>query len=439
MTVSSRSRILREGGWVAAGQLLTAVAALVSIRIMTELLSPEEFGRLTLMVGVAALALGLASTPRLQAVIRYYPEWASRGRLDVLRQVAAKLITSLVAAAAIFIVFGWSVASFFTSVSWIAGVLVAALLVIDALRGFEHAVLNAARRQQVTAKIQTADAWVRPLLAIPLVAWLGATAEAALLGYVMGSGLVVLGMRYLVRLEGHVTRRRAASPEEEQAAADLAIRIRKYAWPLAPLAIFGWLSGMGDRYVIGGMLGLAEAGLYAAAFALASRPFLMLSGIIAETLRPVLQNAIAANDSVRVRQVKRTMLLTMAGGAGFGVLCFVLLKDVAAVLLLAEQYRTAAGLMPWIALGYAFLAVSNVYSRFCYAFDATDYVLALTVAGAVIGVVVLVPAVMLYGLGGAAAAVPVRFGVELTLSSVLSRKAERRFTAKSMEGDHATR
>lgn len=435
--VLQKARILREGGWVAAGQLLTAIAALVSIRIMTELLSPEEFGRLTLMVGVAALALGLASTPRLQAVIRYYPDWSNRGKLEVLRQVASSLITSLVAVAAILIVSGWSVASFITSTSWFAGVMVAALLVVDAVRGFEHALLNAARRQQVTARIQIADAWARPLLAIPLVAWLGSTAEAALLGYVIGAGLVVLGMRYLVRLEGYVGRTHAARPEDERITTDLATRIRKYAWPLAPLAIFGWFSGMGDRYVIGGMLGLAEAGLYAATYALASRPFLMLSGIIEQTLRPVLQNAIATNDNNQVGRVKRTMLLTMAGGAGFGVLCFVLLKDVVASLLLAEQYRAAAELMPWIALGYAFLTVSNVYSRFCYAFDATDYVLVLTVAGGVIGIVVLIPAIIVYGLAGAAAAVPVRFGVELLLSYTLSRKAEHRFMGRSREGDHA--
>ena len=55
---------------MASGQVLSALAALVSIRIMTELLPPEEFGRLTLLLGAAALALGLAATPRLQGCLQ---------------------------------------------------------------------------------------------------------------------------------------------------------------------------------------------------------------------------------------------------------------------------------------------------------------------------------------------------------------------------------
>ncbi len=76
-----RRRILREGAWVAAGQIASAAATIVSIRIMTELLTPDGFDRLTLLVGVAALALGLAANPRLQALMRYYPDAAHEGRI----------------------------------------------------------------------------------------------------------------------------------------------------------------------------------------------------------------------------------------------------------------------------------------------------------------------------------------------------------------------
>ena len=428
-----KTRILREGAWVASGQIISALAALISIRIMTELLRPEEFGRITLLVGVAALALGLTANPHLQAMIRYYPEWRMNGRVDVLRRVATGLIATLVAVAVLVLVGGWGVAALTSDANGYVGLLVAALLVVDVLRSFELAFFNAARRQRSAAIVQVADAWSRPLLAMLAVLAFGSSAEAALAGYIAGSLLVVVVMHMMTRLEGAdpVLPAGLTATNGQLGTDQLSKAIKRYALPLAPLAIFGWISGMGDRYVIGGLLGMAEVGLYAAAYGLASRPFLMLSGIIEQTLRPVLQNAIATGDGGRIAQAKRAMLATTTAGAVFGVLCFVVLNDVVAGLLLAEEYRVAAGLMPWVALGYALLTISNVFSRFCYAFDATGSVLMLTVAGALIGIAVLVPAVMWHGLRGAVIAVPVRFGVELALSALLAGRAERRFLANN--------
>jgi O-antigen/teichoic acid export membrane protein len=132
--------------------------------------------------------------------------------------------------------------------------------------------------------------------------------------------------------------------------------------------------------------------------------------------------------------VKTTWLLTTGLGSAFGVFCFILFGDWVGRLLLAEQYRSATALMPPIALGYAIYVVSSVFSRFCYIFDDTKAVLYLTVAGAVIGILVMVPAIIFGGLFGASAAVAVRFGMEMVLSIPLARRAERRFTSLRADG-----
>ena len=431
-------RIFREGAWVAAGEVLSAVAALASLRIMTELLPTAEFGRFTLLVGIAALALGLVATPKLQAVLRYYPDWQVRGEVTTLRSVAGGQIARQVILAVNLLVAGGIAASFLTGQVWYAGVLVAMLLVAEALRSFELAFFNAARRQRSGALIRAADAWLKPIMAIGMVLLLGNTSEAALVGSILGAFLILALMRRLVRLEGLDAGFGSQQPTGDASSRDeLARAIRRYALPLTPLAIFGWFSGMGDRYVIAGVLSLSDVGLYAAIYGLASRPFLMLSGIIEMTLRPVLQNAIASGSHDRIRKAKYQLLLVTSVGAAFGVLCFVALSSVAAKVFLAEEYRSAAHLMPWIALGYAFLSVSSMYSRICYAFDATGSILILTVAGALTGVAVLVPAALAYGLAGAVAAVPVGFGVELILSALFARRAEARLLAGQSEGRHA--
>lgn len=422
-----RSTILSQGAWVAAGQLLSAFGALVTIRIMTELLTPADFGHLMLLVGAAALALGLVSTPRLQALIRYYPDWARIGRTGTLRRIGARLMTRQAAIAALAIALCWMVVAPWFGEFWFRGWLIAALVIIDCVRSFELTLLNAARRQRGAAFIHAADAWARPLAAIMAILVLGASTDAAMLGYIMGAGLTAAVALVIMPLEGKSEAGTALEASPAPSEADLAMSIRRYALPLAPLALFGWISGMGDRYVIGGLLGLEQAGFYAAAYGLASRPFLMFSGIAEMTLRPILQNAITAGDASLIVRAKRALLLVTATGAALGILAFFLLSDWVGDLLLAETYRPAAKLMPWIALGYGLYAVSNVFSRFCYAFDDTRAILILTIAGTLIGLTVMVPAILTFGLYGAALAVPISFAIQLLLSYILSRRAEARF------------
>lgn len=422
-----RRGIVRDGAWVAVGQLIAAAAAVASIRMMTELIAPEEYGRLMLLVGVSALALGVTANPRLQALMRYYPDWSRIGQAQHLRNIVGKSIAIAVAIAAVTISGIWFVVAVLLKETWFTGFLIAALLVADTARSFVLSLLNATRQQRSAAAIYAADAWSRPLMAIAAVSIFGSNANAALGGYAAGSALVTVLMQLAMRWKRSSPL--GPVPEFPENERDISATVRRYALPLIPLGVLGWVSGVGDRYVLGGSLGLQEAGLYAAAYGLASQPFLMMAGVVELTMRPVLQNAIASGSSDLVARTKRRFLLLVASGATCGVLGFLFLSDAVGHLLLAPDFRGAVRLMPWIAFGYALYITSNVYSRFCYAFDDTRAVLFLTATGAVAGLLILVPATQLFGLLGAAAVAPIRFGVELTLSRILARRAEKKYFA----------
>lgn len=425
MKATPKNRILTEGGWVAAGQIINAVAALASIRIMTELLPPAQFGELTLLIGIAALAQGLASTPRLQAVFRYYPDYHTNGREEILRASASSLINKHVAVAALILGIGGVVLAFFTEQPWFIGALVAGSLIIDARRSFELAFLNAARRQRTAAIIQIADGWSRPLAALLSVLVFDNSTASALFGYLVGSTLVLILIRTKLPLSPLPSSEPNSSSYNSKLSDELSKSIRQYSLPLIPLAIFGWLNGMGDRYLIAGLLSVKDVGIYAAAYGLASKPFLMMMTIIEQTFRPYIHNAIANEDPNSITLIKWRMLLLIILSSSIGLLFFSTSSEIAAHIFFANEYQGAAQLMPWIALGYSFFAISSVYSRICYALDATKYVLALSIAGATIGIAVLFPIATVYGLTGAVIAVPLRFSVELILSALLARKAER--------------
>ena len=87
-------------------------------------------------------------------------------------------------------------------------------------------------------------------------------------------------------------------------------------------------------------------------------------------------------------------------------------------LFLGPAYRAGSSLMPWIAAGYALLALSHVFTRICYAYRRTRSVLAIEAIGAVVSIVVTVPMIFAFGLRGAAwSLVPVYFFVQLVVSA----------------------
>lgn len=389
---------------------------------------------MNLLVGVSALGLGIAANPRLQALMRFYPDCVRGGRLGQLRVQSGKDITKYVAWTGLAIFALWLSASSLLAGNWYTGILVAGLLVTDAARTFELSLLSAARRHKEVAIITMSDAWLRPIMAFVSISTFGPSADAAITGYISGALLVIIGMKLTLRLEGKEEHPEMVIRPTDSDRDNISVLLRRYALPLAPLAIFGWLSGMGDRYVIGGILGLEQAGLYAAAYGLASRPFLALFGVIETTIRPILQNAIAHQDMAAVFHVKRRFIVVTICCATLGVLGFVALTPVMLPLFLAEEYHVAGGLIPYIALGYGLYMVSCVFARFCYAFDDTRAVLLLTIAGAAVGLATMVPAIYFFGLIGAALAVPARFAVESAISYCASNRAEHRYVVLSSKG-----
>jgi O-antigen/teichoic acid export membrane protein len=429
-----RYRIANDGFWVALGQGSGIVAALVSVRVITELLLPADFGLLSLLLGISALGLGVAANPRLQALMRFYPDCVRGGQLRQLRVQSSKDIAKYLVWTALAVCALWLGASSVLGGTWYTGILIAGLLITDAVRMFEISLFSAARRHKEVAMISMADAWSRPLMAFTGISIFGASAETALAGYIAGALLVIIPMKLALRLEGREEHIELATRQMGSDGSNILELMRRYALPLAPLAIFGWLSGMGDRYVISGMLGLANVGLYAAAHGLASRPFLALFGVIEAIMRPILQNAIADRDMNAVFRLKRRFIAVTLCSATLGVVGFFALTPIVVDLFLAEEYHVAVELIPYIALGYAIYMVSCVFARFCYAFDATRSVLLLTVGGAFVGLLTILPAIYFFGLLGAALALPARFAAECAISYFAAARAERCYVSRSSTG-----
>lgn len=412
-----RGRLLSDAVWTAAGQIATAIGMILGIRVLTELVSPETFGTASLCLGAATLAMNVGCTPLTQAAIHFYPTMASGSAVGSMRDSVRHSLARIGVWGLPFVVVTMIIVGvMFGAEAALTVGLVAALLVCDCLRSVELTFLNAGRAHKQYALLASADACLRPFVAAAAVFLAGESTVMVLTGYLMTSATIL--WLFLRKIRNATTEESGPFREPDS---DLDKKMWRYALPLIPLGLMNWANGLGDRYVIGSTLGVADAGVYAAVYGLASRPFLMLGQSVELAMRPVYQGAVSGQRRGQANRLLAAWVCVI-GIAGLLMLATMTFWSTELVdLLLADEYRRAAELLPWIGAGYCLLAISDVFTRVSFAHGNTRWVLAIVACAAATGVIATFIGARLWGLVGAAMAVPVYFGVQLAVAIVAAR------------------
>jgi O-antigen/teichoic acid export membrane protein len=177
--------------------------------------------------------------------------------------------------------------------------------------------------------------------------------------------------------------------------------------------------------MIGGLLSAQSVGLYAAVYGLASRPMLMLSSIAETSIRPVYYSAVMRNDFQESRKYLITWFaIVFCAGTALCALLSLYHHEVA-TLLLGPNFREGSYLMPWIAGGYVLFALYHIAVRVCLAHDAPHIVTVTEAGRALLALAIGFVFIKMYGVYGAAIAVPVYCGVQLASSVYLARRSMR--------------
>jgi O-antigen/teichoic acid export membrane protein len=404
------------------------VGTLVGVRLLTELLSAETYGHVTLLVGASLLAATALVTPLVQATVRFFPDATREGHSGALRRLSIRYLTRSSALSAAALVTGglvWSSVRDEGPTPWAYAALGAAFL-FEARRTLESGLLNAARHQATGALWLAADSWLRPLVAVGLVTLAGASAVPVIVGYAMGTWATNL-----------LFRKWRIVPAGERAEVDrswndrMARAYRSFVMPLVPLAFLGWAFSLGDRYILASVAGAGATGLYAAAYPLASRPFLALSGVLVTTLRPVLFEAVSAGDRRRERRLITAWIALVVATGGVGVVCLDRFGPWVVGLTLGERFRAGAEpLLPWIGAAYAIQALQNVFETRIFARKRTASFVVLHVASATVAVVLYFALIPRMGAMGAALGTLGGMSASCVASLFLSRLPERPVVAE---------
>lgn len=276
---------LKETAWVALGQIIAFLGGLAGIKLLTNMMPPESYGELALglsLVGVVNLFL---FGPLGQVALRFYSTCRERGNIDGYTQVLIRLhgqaiLFLAVLSLPILLIVG---TEFGLSWAWLFA-LALVFGIFSGVQGTLLSLLSALRDRKMGAFTQGLDTWLRLGFAAVLVVWVGSQGHWAILGYALGSLIIVAIQLWAVRHHGFLGERINNIDIQDRG---LRAEFLAYGLPFLAFAGLASISQYADRWLLQSYWSAEEVGIYAAMFQIASAPIVFLMGIATQLIIPI--------------------------------------------------------------------------------------------------------------------------------------------------------
>ncbi len=348
-----RERVLRlsmEGMWVIVGQISVLIASLVLVRVLTARLSPDQYGEIALGLALAALLNQVVMGGVTAGIGRYYSIANEKNDLGSYLKGSRYLVAcSSVAVLSIGIVFmAWQY-FIFDATYWLS--LAAASLAFSILTSWKTVltcIQNAARQRKIVACHGALDAWLKILLALAAILWLGASATSVLIGYICSTIItIIFQLAFFFRTNS------LRQPSKENSK-----QWRQEIWNYSiPVSVWGSVLGIqqiSDRWALEFFSTTYDVGQYAVLYQLGFSPVILISGVAIGFLTPILYQHSGdttnsdRNAAVHIlcwRIIILSLMMTLI--VFFIALC---INKWFFQVMVSEQYRHFSYLLPWLVL-----------------------------------------------------------------------------------------
>lgn len=418
----ARARSLSaEASWIIVGQIASVIGSLVLVRVLTEYLTPDQYGRLALGLTVAGLVNQVVMGGVGAGIGRYYCVAAEREDLASYLQAARSILVFatlvLLAIGLVFIVIlyclGFS--------QWMG--LAAAALVFSVLTGYNgtlSGIQNAARQRVIVAFHSGLDAWLKILIAVGCMLWLGASSTAVVIGYACSAMLITVSQ--IIFLRRTITSKQTTIENRQQYMQQMWI----YSVPFISWGVFTWMQQASDRWALEFFGSTTDVGQYAALFQLGYTPIAIIVGMAMSFFGPILyQRAGDATNQARnvnVHQLgwriaKVSLMITLIG---FGIT--LVLHEWIFSLLVASEYRASSHLLPWVVLAGGVFAAGQMLALKLMAEMKPSTMTTAKIVTALIGVTFNLVGAAIAGMQGVVGATIVFSGIFLMWMGMLATR-----------------
>lgn len=398
---------------VYAAQILVGFGSVV---VFTRILSPEEYGRYTLVLAGALLIQTLIFTWLDAAVARHHARATARGRLGGHLATAFSLYGAL--AVISLVLFGGAIA--FAPISADMKAVCAFALVAQVLRSAIMIALETRRAEGEAVRFALLESLILGSgfgLGVVFILAGGMGPAGPFAGMALAC-LIAIAIDIPVLL---------SKAKRDRAGPRRAMRFFAYGAPVAVSLVFEHLLSTGDRFVIAAILGEAATGAYAAGYGITDRSLNIIFIWLGMTAGPLAIKAFEHEGAEAARAVLRQaagLMGLIAVPAATGI---ALLSEPFARLLIAESLAGAAApIMPLIAVGAMLNGFMTYVFHESFVLGRKPKMMAGLMAGAaVLNLALNLALIPVLGLVGAALATVLSYAIALVACAVMGRSVFR--------------
>lgn len=401
--------MLKHGFIYFVGRFGASAISLLSVAIYTRLLAPEEYGVYSLVLSASLTAYAVLAQWLTFALSRFLPAYQGR------EPVVTSHIALVYAAMSVLVTAGVAIA-----LPWIAPgetrvVLVMGAVIFLAMSPAELVLASFQMRSLALRYVQLA---LLRAVATTLIGLALALAGWGSIGLLTG---VVAGHLCVLAVCARAIRQSLRGIELQR---PLLRELILYGLPAALTSGLGAVIHASDRYIIGLLLGVEAAGLYAAPYDLTMRSLYVLMAVVAMAGNPIVMRTFEARGEAEARPLMRRQAELMLGVAMPATIACILLAPAIASVLLGRAFRASAEeLMPWIALGTLLTGFQTLYLALSFSLPKKPLQETCIVGlGALINVALTFALIPPMGLVGAAVATVVAYAFILVASLHFGRR-----------------
>jgi len=334
----------------------------VGVRILTELMTPSEFGKLALGMTAATFVQQLAMGPLASGALRYYSPSVEKSELfcylSAVRESTA-WITKVIVLSFLLFSLVLTITKYFGWLPLLISVLFFAIF--NGYNSIINGIQNAARHRSIVALHRGLQSWSRVLFAAAFILVFGSESYVAMTGYAVGLTLVLISQLFFFR---------KIIPSDTTSILDSVKEYRdkiwRYSWPFIIWGFFQWARVSSDRWALATFMSESDVGLYAVLLQLGYSPMSRLTVMITQLLSPIFfQRAGAADDVLRLENIQKAIFhIVLFGIIVTSIVFFMTYLSHRYIFsfLVHEKYHSVSYLLPWVLLAGGLFAMAQISS-----------------------------------------------------------------------------
>ena len=368
--IKSALKLRAEASWVFWGQIGTAVGGLLTVKVLTFLMTPAEYGKLAIANTIVLFISANLFGPLGQGLMRFWSINNEKGRLFEYLQASKNLILYIFLVISLLSVLFLTV-SFHTRLhNWsILGTLAILLGAFTGWMSIRANMLMAARKRKAVALINGIGAFLKPAFAAILILSIISSASVVMVGFLLTTVLIVWFLeKYYREFICLINKNTPEKNHPRQHYREINKEIINFSWPFFIWGIFSWVHQSSDRWAIQIYQGSDVLGGYSVIAQLALFPIVLGSGFLSTFFLPIAYDrggVLNTSNSIKsANKIIVTMIVLYLVCTAILIGTFSLYHRQIVVLISNKHYADFSNLLPGLTVAWTLFFLGQMLSGF---------------------------------------------------------------------------